>query len=169
VSSDFGRHVLLGLCAAAAVACFDPLYGEGDALSQTWVICCSSGVVNTCLCDDPRSCAGRFVACAGGTCSSGSCEGPQDAGELLDAGSSSDAGILDAGSLDGGAPLDAGSLDAGSPDAGAVDAGAPADTYEFCCRDGHLTTCVCPRGACVARPFTPCASSTCIKGAGQCP
>jgi hypothetical protein len=179
VSSDFVRHVVVGLCAAVAVACFDPLYAEGDALSQTWVICCAEGAVKTCLCDDPRTCGGRFVACAGGACSSGSCGGSIDAGQPLDGGSSGDGGVFDGGVFDGGVfdggvfdggvfdggVFDAGVLDAGVLDAGSSgDAGVPADTYEFCCRAGQLTTCVCPQGFCAARPFTPCANATCIEG-----
>ncbi len=164
MSSDLRRFVLVVCCTATAVACFDPLYGEGDALGSTWVICCPSGEVSTCLCTDPRTCGAAFVACPGGTCGTTTCSVSSDGGEPLDAGQPLDGGAADAGPSDGG-PFDAGPFDGGDGDAGV------ADTYEFCCRDARLTTCLCPAGVCAALPFTPCAGATCVEGtsAGHCP
>ncbi len=198
MASEHSRLAFALVVGALIGACLDPLYADGDALAQQWVVCCPTGLVSTCQCNDPTTCAPEVFACPGqNRCSlSPSCTQGAGGGQGTGGGSSATGGgsgfgggtatggggqVEDAGApTDAGSPSDAGSpTDAGTPtdggfemDAGTpIDAGVPPDTYEFCCAAGHLATCVCPLGHCAAQPFTPCANATCVQGttSGQCP
>jgi hypothetical protein len=188
MASDRSRLAFALVMGALIGACFDPLYADGDALAQQWVVCCPTGMVATCQCNDPATCAPEVFACPGqNRCSvSPSCTQGSGGGSATGGGSGFGGGTATGGGAggggqiedaglpgDGGSALDAGTTqDAGTPrDAGTpMDAGGLPDTWEFCCVAGHLGSCVCPMGQCSAPPYTPCANATCVAGSttAQC-
>lgn len=152
--------VLLGFFAAA---CFDPLYEDGQPLTSRWVNCCNEGTVNTCFCEDARTCEQTFFACAEGRCTTNpQCVFPVGGGSgTSDAGPSFGGGGMwseDAGSITGGG---SGTYDAGSPTGGG---GGSMSSYELCCVNARVTTCECASSGCSNAPFTPCAGNACVSG-----
>ncbi|MDP2270943.1 MAG: hypothetical protein Q8K32_09450 [Archangium sp.] len=123
-----------------AAACFDPLYEEGAHLTPGWVLCCPSGVVDTCFCESASSCQPEPVACAGGRCAAvqalctlhpnqdagiGGGNGAGGGGAGAGGGSGGGAGTGGGAAGGGGGTADSGVyLDAGVVDAGLSDAGA---------------------------------------------
>ena len=162
----------------AGASCLDPLYEDGAPLTSGWVLCCQSGAVNTCFCNEASSCQQNFFPCAGGACSaSPSCSmgGGADAGATGGGGGAASGGGSGGGAAgggagtggggggiaDGGQPADAGVIDAGPTDGG----GASGPAFQFCCVLSRVTTCSCPPSGCVTEPFTPCPGGACIEGA----
>ena len=166
----------------AGASGLDPLYEDGAPLTSGWVLCCQSGAVNTCFCDDASSCQQNFFPCAAGACSaSASCSMGADAGAAGGGGGAASGGGGGAagggtgtggggGIADAGQPADAGVSDAGVIDAGVIDAGttdaggASGPAFQFCCVLSRVTTCSCPPSGCVAEPFTPCPGGSCLAG-----
>lgn len=137
-SCDAYKFRLTGILVvlASTTACFDSLFEDGAPLTASWVLCCESGEVNTCLCAKAESCQERIFACPGGMCSSTAVCPSQPGG--------ADGGAVDGGTVDGGSPtLDAGTL-----------------SFEFCCFNGWITTCSCPSSNCEGT-FTPGPKGTC--------
>jgi hypothetical protein len=187
-----GKQFKLFFAVGFLCACFDPLYESGAALNQSYVICCSAGMLDSCLCSDERSCKVAVYACANGCSSSPSCFVTSDAGVATGGGNASGGGSAgtgggpngggaatgggfaqDAGTFDAGNPFDAGVdagvfdagiFDAGSPDSGVADAGMEPTSYEFCCTNGRLATCVCRISQCGNQQFTTCANARCAPG-----
>ena len=50
---------MLFITVLAGASCFDPLYEDGAPLTSSWVLCCQSGAVNTCFCEEATSCEQR--------------------------------------------------------------------------------------------------------------
>lgn len=131
---------VLVLTAATAAACLDPLYEDGAPLTSGWVLCCKSGAVDTCFCDEATSCQQSVYPCAGGRCSptplcftgtGGGAGGGAGTGGGGGAGGSG-GGAAGGGAGTGGGGGGGGTSDAGvAIDAGVPDAGTPADAGVF--------------------------------------
>lgn len=178
----------LFLFAAMGASCLDPLYEDGAPLTSGWVLCCQSGTVNTCFCEEASSCAQSLFACASGGCSATPvCQGGTGGGAAGGGGGSSagggtgtgggasgggggglaDAGTVDAGTIDGGSGGGAGGGAGGGSGGGGAGGGTGGGTssaYEFCCNLSRVTTCACPSTGCAHEPFTPCPGGSCIAG-----
>lgn len=174
--------------AVTAGACLDPLYEDGAPLTSGWVLCCKTGAIDTCFCDEATSCQQSVYPCADGRCSptpicpltgggtgaDGGVGGGGGAGGGAGGGGISDAGTQDAGVLDGGTdagtPADAGASDggagggAGGGTGGGAGGGGGGASFEFCCVNARVTTCACPTNGCVGAPFTPCPTGACVAG-----
>lgn len=173
--SSRGLVMTLGLFVAA---CLDPLYQDGDPLTQSWVVCCQRGAIDTCFCEDETSCMQPIFACAGGTCATN----PQCFVSTSDAGTGGGSGstgggsggggavILDGGPVGGGASQDAGAGGGGgnsSYDAGTGGGTTMSTGFEFCCVNSRVTTCACGVSGCIGAPFTPCPGGGCVAGTTQ--
>lgn len=157
------------LLALTVAACLDPLYEDGAPLTSGWVLCCASGAVSTCFCDDATSCQRGLFACAGGRCSvtpvcsagTGGGSGTGGSGGASGGGTGlSDAGAAGGG---GGTTLDAGTVTGGGAGGGGGGGGI-SPSFEFCCFEARVSTCTCPASGCNAAPFTPCPGGACIAG-----
>ncbi len=116
-----------------AAACLDPLYEEGAHLTPGWVLCCPSGVVDTCYCESASSCEPEPAACSGGRCAPAlslctnfpmADAGTTGGGTGTGGGSGGGAGTGGGAAGGGGGSSDAGATtDAGVSDAGVSDGG----------------------------------------------
>ncbi len=126
--------------ALLAAACLDPLYEDGAPLTSGWVLCCPSGEVSTCFCDEATSCQRNVFPCASGRCSATPfCPAGTGGGAGAGGGAGTGGGAATGGGAGGGtatgggaasgggggATQDAGvAIDGGvEPDAGVIDGG----------------------------------------------
>ena len=115
-----------------AAACLDPLYEEGAHLTPGWVLCCPSGVVDTCFCESASSCQPEPAACAGGRCAPALalCPGPTGGGAGTGGGGAGAGGGSGGGAGTGGGATGGGTATGGgggSSDGGVIFDGGFAD------------------------------------------
>lgn len=125
-------------------------------------------------------CAMLVTACAGSSSGGGGSTSTGGTEDVTTNDAVEDTGATDASAAaDGAAQADglASRQDSASPTADvmvvldattAADAG-PKGTWEPCCKDGVISTCLCPAGAaCNYGWFTKCSDTTCVGGGQSC-
>lgn len=158
----------------------------GQDAGGVWESCCVDGAITTCFCPAGAICNyGWFERCGDGTCGMNDCDA--GAPNTEDAGMSTwepccSGGMITLCECPAGFACNYGwfercsestcvspgeqcpsDLDAGI-DAGSIE---PDGTWEPCCVEERVTTCLCPAGAvCNFGWFTPCSDGSCVAAPG---